>query len=319
MDNRKIFIFTILAIFSSFVAISISETNVAINGTNGTNSVMGSLTYILHNTSSDVVTYSSLKMDSVIVADVPKTSRTYLFVPNGDTIIQNWTSSNINRTLIPAGVVDLHIHANKIGGASYTDKLWFDVGIVNSTGDNFSSIGISYPLSIALSTTETEYDISGIMLQRITNTTDRMAVRLYVNQTGTGTAPSVVIYMDDLTISRITFPAIPIDLTGLINNIANNTANIDLKVNKSGDTMTGDLTITATIKGNVMSGTGFIWGSTVAGGSTTNVKTVGTTKLFYPVQAATAPTYSKGASFFNTTDNKLYVGGATAWERVTSI
>lgn len=42
--------------------------------------------------------------------------------------------------------------------------------------------------------------------------------------------------------------------------------------------------------------------------------------LIYPLQAptASAPTYVKGALYFDTTLNKLRVGGATAWETVTS-
>jgi len=43
--------------------------------------------------------------------------------------------------------------------------------------------------------------------------------------------------------------------------------------------------------------------------------------LMYPQQAATAsaPAYVKGAIYFDTTLNKLRVGGATAWETITSI
>ena len=36
-------------------------------------------------------------------------------------------------------------------------------------------------------------------------------------------------------------------------------------------------------------------------------------------KAATEPTYAKGAMYFDTTLNKLRVGGATAWETITSI
>jgi len=40
-----------------------------------------------------------------------------------------------------------------------------------------------------------------------------------------------------------------------------------------------------------------------------------------PKQAATAsaPTYVKGAIYFDTMLNKLRVGGATAWETITSV
>lgn len=43
--------------------------------------------------------------------------------------------------------------------------------------------------------------------------------------------------------------------------------------------------------------------------------------LVFPVQAptASAPTYVKGAIYFDTTLNKLMVGGATTWETVTSL
>jgi len=40
---------------------------------------------------------------------------------------------------------------------------------------------------------------------------------------------------------------------------------------------------------------------------------------FKPLQSASAPTYIKGAIYFDTTLNKLRVGGATGWETITSV
>jgi hypothetical protein len=40
---------------------------------------------------------------------------------------------------------------------------------------------------------------------------------------------------------------------------------------------------------------------------------------FKPLQSASAPTYIKGAIYFDTSLNKLCVGGATAWETITSV
>lgn len=53
---------------------------------------------------------------------------------------------------------------------------------------------------------------------------------------------------------------------------------------------------------------------TITGGSAT------LTGYFLPQQAptASAPAYVKGAIYFDTTLNKLRVGGATAWETITS-
>ena len=41
--------------------------------------------------------------------------------------------------------------------------------------------------------------------------------------------------------------------------------------------------------------------------------------LVFPQQAASAPTYVKGGIYFDTTLNKLRVGGATGWETITSV
>lgn len=64
-----------------------------------------------------------------------------------------------------------------------------------------------------------------------------------------------------------------------------------------------------------------------------NLEVVGTTSIdgglittnglgvLLPAQAATtsAPAYVKGGVYFDTTLNKLRVGGATAWETITSV
>jgi hypothetical protein len=43
------------------------------------------------------------------------------------------------------------------------------------------------------------------------------------------------------------------------------------------------------------------------------------TGLLFPVQASSAPAYVKGGMYFDTTLNKLRIGGATGWETVTSV
>lgn len=51
----------------------------------------------------------------------------------------------------------------------------------------------------------------------------------------------------------------------------------------------------------------------IQGGKLSNITLI-------PIQATTAaaPAYVKGAMYFDTTLNKLRIGGATAWETVTS-
>lgn len=55
-------------------------------------------------------------------------------------------------------------------------------------------------------------------------------------------------------------------------------------------------------------------------GSTTQMSLNATGSLsVFQAPTASAPTYVKGAMYFDTTLNKLRIGGATAWETVTSI
>jgi len=78
----------------------------------------------------------------------------------------------------------------------------------------------------------------------------------------------------------------------------------------------------------VISGSANPYGNTMTidhdgsnGRITTSVGGVKVLKVFFPQQAATAsaPAYVKGGMYFDTTLNKLRIGGATAWETVTSV
>lgn len=74
----------------------------------------------------------------------------------------------------------------------------------------------------------------------------------------------------------------------------------------------------------VTTGKGLTTGSSIPLGFGTNngtaAMTLNTSGSFSIFQATTAaaPTYVKGAMYFDTTLNKLRIGGATAWETVTS-
>ena len=48
------------------------------------------------------------------------------------------------------------------------------------------------------------------------------------------------------------------------------------------------------------------------------IPVLGDNALFFPVKLSSAPTYVKGGIYFDTTLNKLRVGGVTTWETITS-
>lgn len=96
------------------------------------------------------------------------------------------------------------------------------------------------------------------------------------------------------------------------------------KVAKTGDTMTGTLVTPGVRSSSNMliggSGVGALTLDSIRVGSTRYVEINTTSKVFFPVQAptVTAPTYVLGGIYFDTTLNKLRVGGAVGWETVTS-
>jgi hypothetical protein len=101
------------------------------------------------------------------------------------------------------------------------------------------------------------------------------------------------------------------------------------KVNKTGDTMTGDLNAGAK---NITAGTFQGAGTTNYGGSGTtslvmsstrvgssNAMGVNTTqKILFPIQATTNRYYSTGGVWFNSSAGKLIVGGSQSYEYVAS-
>lgn len=101
------------------------------------------------------------------------------------------------------------------------------------------------------------------------------------------------------------------------------------KVDKLGDTMSGNLlfdvdaTIGCTGSSLLVLKAGNtnrlrFRGSTTAGHATE--AQINVQGAIFPAQqpTATAPTYVKGGIYFDTTLNKLRVGGATGWETITS-
>ena len=74
------------------------------------------------------------------------------------------------------------------------------------------------------------------------------------------------------------------------------------------------------ISGNPGSGR-LLWGYDYNGGGYTELMSLQSNGVFKTFQATTAaaPAYVKGGIYFDTTLNKLRVGGATAWETITSL
>jgi len=176
------------------------------------------LLYILHNDTESEVSYSSKNMNLTRYVNSPVSYLNYSSLPNGDTLLTNWTSPSMNFSFIPQGVHTFHIHALKVGGVSKTVKLFFECGIVTFDGGNQSIRGSS-ELSTEILTDDTDVSISMIMPDQHLNLTDRMIIRVWANQIGGGASSDLQLLFDDLTDSRLTFPVIATDLTSTINSL----------------------------------------------------------------------------------------------------
>lgn len=172
----------------------------------------------------------------------------------------------------------------------------------------------------------------------ITGTTNQVTV---TNGDGVSGNPTLSLPQDIHTGASPTFNTVTANLTGAAS----------LNVLKTGDTMTGSLTATTLTAGTATDALGTalsVIRNNVAVGRIDNnasglriqaqngnlqLRGTGNTGIsidasgnavvggtITPVQATTAgaPAYVKGAIYFDTTLNKLRVGGATAWETVTS-
>jgi hypothetical protein len=97
-----------------------------------------------------------------------------------------------------------------------------------------------------------------------------------------------------------------------------NTAGVAVNTFRNSLGITGLSTMNAQA---INSQTGDLIQATSSGGTLGDRFKVAIDGVLFPVQAptASAPTYVKGGIYFDTTLNKLRVGGATAWETITSI
>lgn len=230
---------------------------------------LGQFTYFFTNETSLTTVNASKRM--LITPNATETIKTYSNL-NGNPV-QNWTSmqGTPGLTFIPAGSFAVHIHAS--ASSNNQVKIFARIWEVNNTGVYLNIIGDTEPELLtnveeqynmvyqAPNTTFLQSNQSRLMVQIMPQVLiDNPSVTLYfggeadskiqlpsqvVDATNfvpyAGATQDVNLGTHNLTVNNITSP----DLINLENNItsANNSMN-NLKVNKSGDTVTGNLTFT---------------------------------------------------------------------------
>ena len=240
MDNRKAFVFAIIAIFFSLIALGVSDSITStgnnttnINYYNNTSSFSGStLSFYFHNDTAPTLPVSSKIMNRTLMVSSPLSSITYTNLHNGNTFIGNWTTDSLNLELIPSGIHELHLDARKVStGGNRIIKIFFKCYAVASDGSNPLLHGTSELSNEVLAGTDTEIDTDFIAHDIDLNLTDRIHIEVWANQTGSGNLPNLIIDYNDATDSRLILPTTQQDITSFLN----------LKVNKSGDLWSGSM------------------------------------------------------------------------------
>lgn len=243
-------------------------------GVNGSNAVSfsGGVVFYLHNTTSNS-SIPSKEMNRTIRADLPTTYLNITSLENGNTNLINFSSSQLLINFIPGGLYQLHIHGMKTtAGGAHTNTLYYELWVTNSTGGNASYIGTSLQSSVILNGVDNSDAINSVLPDRDFNTTDRLVIKIFASQTGFGLLPNFQLFFDGLTDSRFIVPSsalTPAQLTSIVEPLLNHSGifqldymssghtgfasqpDLNTKVNKSGDTMTGNLNFSSSNIKNV--------------------------------------------------------------------
>ena len=184
--------------------------------------VIGTLIYYLTNTASDVV--GDLKQTSTAV--VTPATLTTSALTNGQ-LVTTWITdlNNPNLAYIPAGQYSNHIHAAKTAGSADL-QIRVEMWETNSAGVDIAKIADLGP-SVLLSGSNAEYFIADqIDKYVLTNTSSRIANKLYA-VVGSGSAPTIGIYVGGVNDSRTNLPTTSVDASNFVP-YTGATANVDL-------------------------------------------------------------------------------------------
>ncbi len=302
MDVRKAFMFAIIALFFALIALVLAEnaTVTTNNIFNNTTSFSGStISLFLHNNTDTTMPFSSKLMNRTLISGAPISTITITGLTNGNTLIGNWTSSELNVNLIPSGVHELHLDAFKTGGSgAHVVRLFYVCYTINSTGGNMTLHGTSELSNEVTLGATTEVDTDLLTMDINMNLTDKMFIQVYANQTGSGASPTLTVNFDDLTDSRLILPATQIDITPFLN----------AKVNKSGDNMTGGLAILETTNSHPILNATNANSPQSPNNATIVSRTVGVQGLGIINTASSSASQGAGIQAFHDDGNALAVG-----------
>lgn len=188
------------------------------------------LVFYLDNNASDIGGYK--KMLDTYAGDA-KVTFTNTNAVDGEAIEEFATEPNEpGITLLDDGEYNVHIHARNTQAGSQDARIYFEL-YKRTVAPAETLIATSESTSI-LTATEADYNIHAHVSATELVATDRLVVKLIIGVSGGGAAPDIETFIQG-TAGTVTTARFEMPSSSQV--IAN-------KVNKAGDTMTGDLTVT---------------------------------------------------------------------------
>ncbi len=173
----------------------------------------GLATYFLYNTASDISTYFQQKF-SASTGGVQ--TQTFIALSSGTTTLSNFATNSgfPDITFLPPGVTTFYITARKSTGTK-TVQLFGE--LYQRTSGGTETLLSTTALTIPLSGVDAAYIFQGaIPTGIIFLATDRIVSRFRAVVSGGGSAPTVVLSMEDNTSARTEIPASSVDVTNFV-------------------------------------------------------------------------------------------------------
>jgi len=169
------------------------------------------LAYFFNNLSAGTSTYYQAKTD-------PQTGALQTITNNNVINLQQLAGfitdvGEPGTTFIPAGIVNLHIHAANTNSGRAT-QLFFSLH-KRTSGGTETTLGVSNNTP-TIGSGQASYTTDLSITATTLNVTDRLVVKIFANVTGGGTAPNIALYTADNTLSRVELPSTIVSLANYV-------------------------------------------------------------------------------------------------------
>ncbi len=170
----------------------------------------GLSSFFFYNTASDISTYFNARVNASTNAS--GITQTDSGLASGDTTLTNFAtiSGSPNITFLPPGITSCYLTARQSAGTK-TSQLFAE--IYQRTSGGTETLLATTSLSIALTAVDSPYIVQGTIPTGVVFLiTDRIVVRVKATVSGVGSAPTIVLTMEDATSSRIELPSTSLSL-----------------------------------------------------------------------------------------------------------